>query len=751
MPEDRRLAAIMFTDIVGYTALMGSDEDKAFQLLRKNRDLQRPIIKKYRGEWLKEMGDGILASFSTASDAVRCAGEIQNAAKKAGIGLRIGIHEGEVVFEGSDVLGDGVNVASRLEELAEEGCINISGAVYKDIKNKAGIEAEFIEEKTLKNVDDPVKVYKVHYEEPEEELTEDKSAKKGRNKTLYYLLSGAVVVIAAILIWYNLPKEPATELEKSIAVLPFRNDSEEEETEYFANGIMEGILNNLAKISELRVPGRTSVEQFRETSETIPQIGDKLNVSYLLEGSVQKFGDQVMVNVQLLNASEDKHLWSNSFKYKYESQFEVIAKIAEKVAEEIEVIITPQEKEIIESIPTTNLIAYDFFLRARDEHSKYWLDNNKDALDKAIILYRKALEIDSTYAQVYTGLAFAYWNKLLWEGEYYEDYFDESYLDTVLILADIALTYDNQLEEAYYTRGIYFRTAKSDYNKALNEFEKALQINPNYSWAYWLRGSIYADDLNNYIEGLKNYHKAASLDHSSSLTWILRNLARTYGNIGFVDKAHFHYQEALKLDGDSTGYLSFLQNLEYSRSDVKTRITLDKKIYDNDSTRLGILSKLMINNNILGNNNAAYNYALKLTELIDPEEIFTFNSTHRIGYAFWQAGKKEEAKFYFDMQIERCMNMIRLNRPYATHKRAHYDLAGVYVFLGDKEKAYQYLDEFNKKRCYFIWEINLANTDPLFTSIRDEERFQQVLQNMEAKYQKEHERVRVWLEQEGLL
>jgi adenylate cyclase len=146
MPEDRRLAAIMFTDIVGYTALMGSDEDNAFQLLRKNRDLQRPLIKKYRGEWLKEMGDGILASFHTASDAVRCAGEIQHEAKKVGIPLRIGIHEGEVVFEGGDVLGDGVNIASRLQESAEEGCITISGSVYRDIKNKKGIKAEFIEE-----------------------------------------------------------------------------------------------------------------------------------------------------------------------------------------------------------------------------------------------------------------------------------------------------------------------------------------------------------------------------------------------------------------------------------------------------------------------------------------------------------------------------------------------------------------------------------------------------------------------------
>ena len=240
MPEDRRLAAIMFTDIVGYTAMMGSDENKAFKVLRKNREIQRPIIKKYRGEWLKEMGDGILASFHTASDAVRCAGEIQQAAKKEGIGLRIGIHEGEVVFEGGDVLGDGVNVASRLEELAEEGAINISGAVYKDIKNKAGITTEFIEEKELKNVEEPIKVYKVHFEVGEQAIKKDQPVTK-RNKLLYYIIAGLVVVIAIILIWQFLPlkeTEPVIvesekgEIDRSIAVLPFANLSDDPAQEY---------------------------------------------------------------------------------------------------------------------------------------------------------------------------------------------------------------------------------------------------------------------------------------------------------------------------------------------------------------------------------------------------------------------------------------------------------------------------------------------------------------------------------------
>ena len=198
MPEDRRLAAIMFTDIDGYTAIMAKNEDKAFQILRRNRNIHKPIIKKYRGEWLKEMGDGILASFNSASDAVRCAGDIQYATKKEGIDIRIGIHEGEVVFDNNDVLGDGVNVASRLEEVADVGCINISEAVYKDIRNKVGIKAEFLEEKTLKNLDEPIKVYQVVLEPPkdiEKLIVEEKAKWKLGHKSSYFLIGFLIITI----------------------------------------------------------------------------------------------------------------------------------------------------------------------------------------------------------------------------------------------------------------------------------------------------------------------------------------------------------------------------------------------------------------------------------------------------------------------------------------------------------------------------------------------------------------------------
>ena len=159
--QERRLAAIMFTDIVGYTALMGSDEDRAFEVLAKNREIHSKLIEEFKGTLIKEMGDGMLISFNLASDAVRSAIEIQKACKEQEIPLKIGIHEGEMMFEGNDVLGDGVNIASRLQEETEKGCITISGAVYRDIKNKADIKAGFIGEKSFKNVDEPSKVYKV--------------------------------------------------------------------------------------------------------------------------------------------------------------------------------------------------------------------------------------------------------------------------------------------------------------------------------------------------------------------------------------------------------------------------------------------------------------------------------------------------------------------------------------------------------------------------------------------------------------
>ena len=230
MPEGRRLAAIMFTDIVGYTTLMGSDEKKAFDLLRKNRRIHWRLIKKYKGKLLKEMGDGMLASFSSNIDAVMCALSIQNATKELDIPLRIGIHLGDVIFENKDVLGDGVNVASRIQSSAETHGIVISETVYNDIKNKEGIEIEFLRKQQLKGVTHEIGIYSVDCQDNSVlDFTIDTGEliKPLRMGVRFMIAGFLIITVLAVAMFYILKNiaKPYPELEKSIAVIPFWNDS----------------------------------------------------------------------------------------------------------------------------------------------------------------------------------------------------------------------------------------------------------------------------------------------------------------------------------------------------------------------------------------------------------------------------------------------------------------------------------------------------------------------------------------------
>jgi len=376
MPEDRRLAAIMFTDIVGYTALMGRDEDKAFQILRKNREIQRPIIKKYRGEWLKEMGDGILASFHTSSDAVRCAGEIQNVANKAGISLRIGIHEGEVVFEGGDVLGDGVNVASRLEELAEEGCINISGAVYKDIKNKAGIEAKFIEEKTLKNVDDPIKIYTVTCKE----LSQDKSSR--------------------------ITSDSSITKRKSIIVLPFINMSPDPDQEYFSDGLTEEIITDLSHIHNLLVISRSSAMTFKGTKKKISEIVDEVNVRYVLEGSVRKAGNNLRITAQLIDALTDTHMWAEKYSGTLDDVFQIQEDVSKSIVETLKLMLSPEEETKLAERPIDDPLAVDCYMKASYEIMRF----TESSIDGALEYLQNGLDIVGENPLIYAGMGYAHFH-----------------------------------------------------------------------------------------------------------------------------------------------------------------------------------------------------------------------------------------------------------------------------------------------------------------------------------------------------
>jgi len=338
MPTSRQLAAIVFTDIVGYTVLMGDDEQKAFELLNKNRELQKPLIEKYGGRWIKELGDGVMASFSTATDAVQCAISIQQACNSIpGLQLRIGIHLGDVVFENEDVFGDGVNIASRLQAIAPPGSIYISEAVHNNIANKKEINTKFVRAETLKNVKEPVRIYEVR-SSPLDSLPgfNKKNYKPSpKRKKIIFGTIGLFSLLVLLGYFFIINKNNGNDKkpeENSIAVLYFDNMSGDSTQEYFSDGMTEEIISRLSGISGLKVKSRTSVLQYKNQAKTAKQIAQELGVNNIINGSVRKQENKVVITAQLINGVTEENIWSETYPREMKDVFEVQSDIAQRIA-----------------------------------------------------------------------------------------------------------------------------------------------------------------------------------------------------------------------------------------------------------------------------------------------------------------------------------------------------------------------------------------------------------------------------------
>jgi adenylate cyclase len=438
LSQSRQLASIMFTDIVGYTSIMGSDEEKAFGLLKKNRELQKPIIESFNGRFIKELGDGIMASFNTVSDSVNAALKIQENCKAINdYQLRIGIHLGEVIFENDDVFGDGVNIASRIQAISAPGSIYVSESVSANVSNKKGIITQFIREEKLKNVRDPVRIYEVlNNESPNETPAEHVS-------------------------------------QNSIAILPLINMSNDPDQDYFCDGISEEIMNALGQLNNLRVVARTSAFSFKGKNIDVREIGRALNVSTILEGSVRKSGKRLKIVTQLISSASGSQLWSNLYDRELEDIFSIQEDIASSVATAIKGFLTIEEKETIRR-PGTVVEAYEYFLKGRQLFHDLKLMAARD-------MFRKAIKLDSEYALAYAGLADALSWLYEWEGR------------SLSVLAEAeqsslkALTLAPNLAESHSSRGYILALGKK-YDEAEKEFQEAIRLNSNCYDAYYLYG-----------------------------------------------------------------------------------------------------------------------------------------------------------------------------------------------------------------------------------------------------------------------
>ena len=521
MPQTRQLAAIMFTDIVGYTALMGTDEEKAFDLLRKNRQVQRPIIQKYNGRWIKEMGDGVLASFSNVTEAVLCAGSIQQASTDVdNLHLRIGIHLGDIVFENDDVFGDGVNIASRLMAHAQAGSICISESVHSNVFNKKGITTSFLREELLKNVKDPVRIYEANVDA----------------LIISELKYGTIHSSQPDSALETVRKAP----EKSIAVLPFVNMSNDTEQEYFSDGITEEILNSLAHVKDLKVAGRTSSFHYKGKNIDLRKIGTQLNVHHVLEGSVRKQGNKLRITAQLINVENGFNIWSERYDREMDDIFAIQDEIAFAITEKLKVILLEKEKAIINKNPTENHEAYDLYLKGRFYFNKRGL-----GIIKGLEYFQLALEKDPAFALAYTGMADAYCILAL-----YCIMPPHQAMSKARQYAEKAIELNASLVEPHTALAFISTFYDWNWSEAEKRFQQVFEINPNYAPAHYWYSYYLSFVVGKNDESINEARKAVEI--LEPLVAISHHvLAMTYINAGMFEEGVQASKTTIELDTTS--------------------------------------------------------------------------------------------------------------------------------------------------------------------------------------------------------
>jgi TolB-like protein/tetratricopeptide (TPR) repeat protein len=614
--------------------------------------------------------------------------------------------------------------------------LNLNKTQYKNQVNKVANAVKEIISALKRQSDQPDEGLKQH--------PEVKAAVQKNPRTK--IIAGSLILIVLIVAgYYIIPKlfNSSEHLEKSIAVLPFINDSPDanEETTPFINGLMEEILINLQAIKEFRVQSRTSVEQFRNnTTRSIPEIARDLGVNYIVEGSGQKYGNTFRLRVQLIRAKDkETHLWANSYEQEIRGTndiFNIQSQIAKAIAEELEAVLTPEERKLIEKTPTSSLDALYFYQKGNEYLSKFIssstnrqnaqvLLNNKRARISAKKMFIKALEYDSTFALAYTGLART-----------------STKPDSMLLLADKALSYDNQVADAFIVRGNYF-SSTGDKNRAFVEYDKALKIRPNSWEAYFKKGTFYNidDDL---LKALDNLQKAASLNRGSELADIKYEIARSYRYAGFYDKSEEVALESLKLDGDSARYFLNLSACETSQGNVEKGIESLKKGNAIDSTNINIWVNL--GQSYLWSNQ--WEESLRFFKKYSKIVALSGHYLARFGYSYLKNGYKKEAEDCFNRIMKSCEKSIKSGTPGLFN---YYLLASVYAFRGDKEKVYENLLRYKQIQKVSDFYINYIKYDPWFDFIRDEHEFQVILSEIETKFQAEHERIRKWLEGNSML
>jgi TolB-like protein/Tfp pilus assembly protein PilF len=673
----------MFTDIVGYSALMSKDEKLAMEVLEKNRSIHKAAIVKHTGQYIKEIGDGTLSIFPSSVAAVNCALEIQQACcTEQDFQVRIGIHIGDIILKDNDVFGDGVNIASRIESSGEPGGIYISEKVYDDIRNKANTKAEYIGEKRLKNIDQPVRIYKLHIADSIGPLSKASANTPRKKKTVFFqkivLIPSVILLIAAVFYFLVNPylKTGTTDqgnlMGNSIAVLPFADMSPEKDQEYFCDGMAEEIINTLSHITGLQVAARTSTFSFKGKNMNIKDIGKELDVNYILEGSVRKSGDNLRISAQLVKVEDGYQLWTQNYKRRLQDVFIIQDDISLAIVENLKIKLLSGEKNEMVKRYTENKEAYNLYLEGR----YYWNQRTVSGFNKALESFRAAIDQDSTYALAYSGLAECYSMLSIHLAK------PEHTVRQGRIAAEKALALDETLAEAHTALGWFKFTYDWDWLGAERSFKRAIQLNPRYAIAYnWY--AVLLSVLNRHDEAIQNMEHARDLDPRSSI--INRDLGIVYAWAGLFEKAIDQLQLTIEMNPEfSPAY--FLMGVIYSRM----------KEYDQ-----------------------AIEYYLKTWDMTgDFQDIIG-----GLGFAYAKSGRREDAL----IELGKLEQLVDDTVGRAT------EFVLIHTALGNTDKAYEWLDIACDNHEFAVLLLITCEADTWLADIIQDPRYIEILTRIGLK------------------
>jgi TolB-like protein/class 3 adenylate cyclase len=683
MSSSRQLAAILFTDIVGYTALMQENEQKAIALIKHYNSTLEKTVAAHEGKILNYYGDGSLCIFPSATEAVNCAFDLQkDLLSEPVVPLRIGLHIGELFFEDGKALGDGVNIASRIQSLGQANTVLFSKEIFDKIKNHPEFKAVSLGHFDFKNVDEPMEVFALANEGlvvPKREKMEGKLKElKKKSRIKRNMIVAPIVLILLSLtafVYLKYFSKQNNEIEKSIAVLPFENMSNDPQQEYFSQGMREEILNQLYKIGGLNIISESSADAYKDSKKTTREIANELGVGNLLTASVQKEGDRIKIFVHLINGKNDSYLWIHVYDCEFKDVFVIYSEIAQQIASALKIKIDAETKGRIENIPTTNTSAYNLYLQSKSAYNLQF--ESESGINEDANTWKKLLEqviqSDSTFAPAYADLGLYWLNR----GAYRGDLNAKQVLDSAFPYLNKAILLDSNLASIHNYFALVHLWYQWDFKTAEKEWEKFFQLNPS--------GAVWVDQYNDFLD--------ASGRFTEALDFSLKRFE--------LDKTKLDY-----LDDASTDYY-YLNQPNKAQAALDTLWSTGKYegIYYSQALLSLWLDKYQ---QALDNLNKYYERHPDYRKNIREQTFF--------GICYFYTGKPNET--------QKIIDSLQIRSKQSPVGSPAFHIAMLYSATGNKELALQWL-----QKAYTDHEVEMywLKVDPMFKPLHNDPRFQNLL------------------------